>query len=169
MKKISLTNSKLLVLLDDSDYERCSQRNWYLTDGGYVRSSSRIRLSRFLMGEPPEGREWDHENGNKLDNQRQNLRSATKSQNKANTGRTKANHSGFKGVHWYRKTRRWRASIQKDGQVIHLGYFSDRILAAKAYDVAAKKLYREFARPNFPMRFPREASDNRADQHSQPS
>jgi hypothetical protein len=33
---------------------------------------------------------------------------------------------------------------------MHLGYFTDKIAAARAYDDAAIKYYQEFARPNFP-------------------
>jgi len=33
---------------------------------------------------------------------------------------------------------------------MHLGYFRDKIDAAEAYDDAARKYYKEFARLNFP-------------------
>ena len=89
----------------------------------------------------------DHKNLNKADNKWENLREATRSQNKINGILYRNNTSGSKGVHWYAKKNKWTAHISKDGKKIHLGSFLTREEAAAAYARAAEKLFGEFARP----------------------
>ena len=91
----------------------------------------------------------DHINGSGLDNRRANLRLATVAQNAWNS-KKRNSRSGYKGVWFAADKGMWRAAIVYHGRRIHLGYFKDKIAAAKAYDVAAKKYYGEFAKPNFP-------------------
>lgn len=45
--------------------------------------------------------------------------------------------------------KKWRARITVNRKEKHLGYFKSEISAAKAYDVAAKKYFGEFANCNF--------------------
>ena len=56
--------------------------------------------------------------------------------------------SEFKGVH--RNNGKWRAAIRVNNKRLHLGYFTDEVLAAKAYDEAAKKYFGDLVRLNFP-------------------
>lgn len=58
--------------------------------------------------------------------------------------------SRFKGVTWDKIRGRWAARISKDGQHYHLGRFNDEIAAAEARDEAARELFGEHARLNFP-------------------
>jgi hypothetical protein len=58
--------------------------------------------------------------------------------------------SKFKGVSWSKKGEKWLAVIQKDGRSRRLGSFRDEIAAAEAYDEAARELFGEHARLNFP-------------------
>ena len=95
----------------------------------------------------------DHINGCGLDNRRANLRLATIAQNAWNSKKRNP-RSGYKGVYFAGDKGLWRAAIVCHGRRIHLGYFTDKIDAAKAYDDAARKYYKEFARPNFPGRKP---------------
>jgi hypothetical protein len=97
---------------------------------------------------PPEGRLVDHENQDGLDNRRANLRIATRSQNNANQRRRKDNTSGYKGVVWHKRERRWQAQIQVEGKCLYLGGFDDPKDAAQAYNVAAFTHFGEFARLN---------------------
>ncbi|RJP45482.1 HNH endonuclease [Candidatus Parcubacteria bacterium] len=101
----------------------------------------------YMTGEwPPH--EIDHINLDKLDNRWRNLRLATGSQNQANKSLYSNNRSGAKGVGWHRRSRKWRAFIQKNGFQIHLGCFSAFEDARRAYEAAAEQLHGEFARTN---------------------
>lgn len=46
----------------------------------------------------------------------------------------KDNKTGYRGVYWYKITNKWRASIRVDKKHINLGYYKDKLEAAKAYD-----------------------------------
>jgi len=64
----------------------------------------------------------------------------------------RSNKSGFKGVSFYRPTRKWQAHIRVNGKVRHLGHFADIQSTARAYDEATKKYRGEFAAPNAEIR-----------------
>jgi hypothetical protein len=89
----------------------------------------------------------DHINGVKDDNCFANLREATHAENNRNTGRRSDNTSGFKGVIFDRRNGgRWRAYIQKNGRMRHIGGFDTPEEAHKAYCEAAREHHGEFAR-----------------------
>lgn len=52
----------------------------------------------------------------------------------------KNNTSGFNGVSWKEKNKKWQASI--------IGIFEDKLEAARAYNKAALKYFGEFANLN---------------------
>jgi hypothetical protein len=54
----------------------------------------------------------------------------------AQKGRT----SGFAGVTWSKKDRKWRAGITHGGKLQGLGRFADEAAAARAFDAAARRL-----------------------------
>ena len=112
-------------------------------DGG--RTS--IRMHSLITGWPL----VDHINCDGLDNRRENLRPATSAENARNARKTVApTASQFKGVHWEPRWRRWIASIRVNRKSVYLGGFRDEAEAARAYDAAAREMFGEFARPNFP-------------------
>ena len=104
-----------------------------------------IRMHRVIMGEPG-GLEVDHISGDGLDNRRENLRIATRSQNQHNTRKPAHNTSGLKGVGWAKREGKWRAQIAVDGKGRHLGYFATPEAAHAAYCEASAKLHGEFGR-----------------------
>lgn len=161
-KKIKLTRGKYAIV-DLEDFARVSGYKWYasIEEGGRtygMRGGKRINkkrephisLHRFIL-RAKKGEMVDHVNGNTLDNRRANLRFCTSSENLQNTKRFKNNTSGFKGVDWNKKDKKWHARISVNSQRKFLGQFSDKIQAAKAYDTAAKKYFGKFARLNFKM------------------
>src|SRR5271157_4530580 len=76
----------------------------------------------------------DHENTIKDDNSWNNLRLANNSQNGANRLIQKNNTSGYKGVVWHKRDKKWQVQIKKDGNKMFFGYFDDPIEAAKIHD-----------------------------------
>jgi hypothetical protein len=145
MKRIPLTQGKF-ALVDDRDYwlvrqfKWCAQkagRSWYASARAGM---GHILLHRLLAGFPPF--HLDHRNGDGLDNRRRNLRPATPQENAMNKKIPSHNTSGFRGVSWHKPSKKWIAHIMNT----HLGLFSSPILAHRAYVVAAKKHFGEFAR-----------------------
>lgn len=115
------------------------------------------RLALMLMnGQWPAG-VVDHINGVKTDNRFENLRECTQAQNSRNQRRAKSNRSGYKGVYWYSRNRRWVASIRLDRKLIHLGYFDSPIDAAYAYNEASLKYHGVYGRPSLAMLSPKPA------------
>jgi hypothetical protein len=105
-----------------------------------------IKMHRLIRPEIPK---IDHKDGNGLNNTRDNLRAATKSQNAANCRAHRDGSSGFKGVSFRRdRPNPWRARIFENGREKMLGYFATREGAALAYNNAAIRLHGEFARLN---------------------
>jgi hypothetical protein len=98
----------------------------------------------YMTGEWPSG-VIDHIDRNPENNRWSNLRCVSHAQNCANRGRNKNNTSGFKGVTWDKRQRRWVAQIQAHGKHHGLGYFRDPQAAHAAYLAAAQKYFGEFA------------------------
>jgi hypothetical protein len=90
----------------------------------------------------------DHKDRDGLNNQKSNLRIATRSQNKVNT--LPSGKSKYMGVCWNKKDKRWQAAVVKDGVTYYVGQFKDEKMAALAYDAKAKELHGDFANLNFP-------------------
>lgn len=150
------------ALVDEADFDLVMQYRWHAVDGQVIRQSTTYaatsalrdsagkqvttRMHTLITGWPL----VDHVDGNGLNNQRSNLRDATYAQNAANRRPSPGYSSQFKGVRWYPQLRKWNARIGHAGKLRHLGYFEDEIDAAKAYDSAARALFGEYARPNFP-------------------
>lgn len=104
----------------------------------------------------PVGHFTDHENRDKLDNRRSNLRIATIGESNINKTNDVSKTSQFRGVSRYRVSTHggkyvyhyWRATIGVNWQHIALGYFKTEIEAAAAYNKAASELHGEFAQLN---------------------
>jgi len=90
--------------------------------------------------------EIDHINGIRDDNRLSNLREATRAQNTQNKRRQKNNTSGFKGVHFNVREKRFQADIKARGTALRLGFYDTAEEAYQAYCEAAHQLHGEFAR-----------------------
>jgi HNH endonuclease/AP2 domain len=89
--------------------------------------------------------EIDHCDLNRSNNRWNNLRPATKSQNRGNCPQHKDNKSGFKGV-YLDKGRYWCATITVRAKKCYLGTFDTAEEAHAAYLAAAAKGFAEFHR-----------------------
>lgn len=89
--------------------------------------------------------EIDHINHDRFDNRLNNLRSASRAENRYHSLRHNNNKCGFKGVCWDKHICKWRSSIMKEGVLYHLGYFTTDKAAHSAYMKAAKRLFGKFA------------------------
>jgi hypothetical protein len=87
----------------------------------------------------------DHHNGDILNNRRDNLRPATKSQQAANRKKAATNQSGFKGV--IARRGRWQARLKKAGRCYYSPLFDTAEEAHQWYSTTAKAIHGEFARP----------------------
>lgn len=160
-KEIPLSSNGV-TLVSDEDYEYLKGWNWFPSTNGYAqrnqRTGGRRRLNIFLhrvvvermLGGPiPEGCQVDHIDRDKRNNQRENLRIATISQNAHNRNSKRDSLSQHKGVSWHKHKKRWIASIKLQGKSYHLGYFDTEREAAEAYDHKARELFGEHASTNF--------------------
>lgn len=153
-KEIQL-NQGIITIVDDDDFEYLNQWKWYLlkshTNYYAIRTSKPenklIQLHRVVI-KAKEGEFVDHINGDKLDNRKINLRICTRSQNAQNRKTNKLNKSGYNGVSWCIKNKKWVAQIQYENKKIHIGYYINAIDAAKAFNEAAQKYHGEFAKLN---------------------
>ena|ERR1035437_9624291 len=157
MKLIPLTKQKFAIV-DDEDYEYLNQFKWQLSTKGYACRTKRIGLRKFNKKitfwmhrevlKTPDNFQTDHINGNKLDNRRENLRTANNSQNHGNISLLKSNTSGYKGVSFDKSRKLWEAYISINDKKKHLGRFSTPESAALAYNKAAREYFDEFASLN---------------------
>jgi hypothetical protein len=143
------------VLIDDEDYEKIIQHNWFPCTPGkltyfffYERENGKrhyYKLHRFLLN-APEGSVVDHIDGNTLDNRKANLRITDWKGNARNHGLSSTNTSGYRGVKYDKEKNRWRATIQIKENHIHLGYYPSKEIASYIYEEATKIIFGEYYR-----------------------
>ncbi len=159
MKLIQLTRGAFSIV-DDEDFEEVNKYKWNYVNSRYAYRSYRKNdertgrlLHRFIMkihGLLIENLEVDHINRNKLDNQKSNLRVATRKINRLNSKLYKNNTSGYRGLCYNKKMNRYSAAITVNNKRIYLGNYAyeDKKSAAQKYNEAAIKYNGEFAQLN---------------------
>lgn len=149
------------ALIDSEDYNKVNNVKWRDNGRGYAyRRKKRDKgiiytelMHRAILElKYKDGKQTDHINGNRLDNRKCNLRLVTRSQNQWNR-HSISGASGYKGVRTkpvYKNWKKpWEAYIRPNGKFIYLGLYETAKEAAKAYDCAAKKYFKEYACTNF--------------------
>jgi hypothetical protein len=145
MKEIILSKG-MVAFVDDEDYERVNAFNWWYSTG-YARRETReggkrstVTLQDFIYGPVAEGCTVDHENRNRLDCRRGNLREATRKEQQENRGKWSGGTSRYKGVSWHSVARKWMAVASST----YLGLFPSEGAAAIAYNRYAALVQGEF-------------------------
>lgn len=142
------------AFVDAEDWPRVSRHAWRAREDGYVQRTwaegGRTRhelLHHFVMrGRVRPGEVVDHAFGERWNCRKACLRVATGRENSMN--RAPLTGKEYKGVAPHRG--RWKARIKTGGRSVHLGVYDTPEMAAMAYDEAARQLFGEFARLNFP-------------------
>lgn len=158
MTIISRKYGILKTLFDLEDLEKMQDYVWrvcwdpkkngfYVYGSNYKKKILSLRLQRFLTNCTDKKLKVDHINGDTLDNRKSNLRICTNAENSRNSAKSKNGlWSKYKGVHKDRN--RFVARIKVDYKEINLGSFKHEINAAIAYNNAAIKYHKDFARLN---------------------
>ncbi len=86
----------------------------------------------------------DHIDGNPSNNSIKNLRSCTNQENQLNKGKQTNNKSGYKGVSWGKRDKKWRVQITHNGKAIYSGYFDCPKEASKVYEAKIRDIHGEY-------------------------
>jgi hypothetical protein len=81
----------------------------------------------------------DHKDRNSLNNNIENLRELTNSQNLRNSDKRKKGSSIYKGVSWQKKAKKWIAYFYINNKLNHLGLFENEDDAGQAVNDAIRK------------------------------
>lgn len=149
MRELYLNSRGLIALVDDVDYDNLVQFPWYKKLGhcGRIYADTQFRngqhmtMHKMIMGPPPIGYTWDHEDRNGLNNQKTNIRIANNSQQGQNTKNREGGKSKYRGVSWNSRRNKWFTYINVNGKRSYLGVFTDELEAARAYNKAAILLH----------------------------
>jgi len=136
MKIIKLTQDKEAIV-DDEDYEYLNQWKWYCKQGYAARTDRTtgsiitIRMHR-LINKTPYNLDTDHINRNRLDNRKANLRTVSKQINAKNKSKRYDTTTGYTGVTYNKRNKKYQCYIMVNYNRIHLGYFTNKKEAYKA-------------------------------------
>lgn len=155
MKLIPLTQGKF-AKVSDHRFEYLNQWKWCVSKskGGkmyayrWKKDCGFVKMHREIM-DTPKGIDVDHIDGDGLNNQDENLRNCTHSQNSMNTkgrGRT----SKYRGVSFNKASGKWVVLLRVDGKVKWIGSSTSEIEAARIHDDFVFASRGEFAVLNFP-------------------
>ena len=101
-------------------------------------------VAKAFIENPQNKRCVDHINTVRTDNNINNLRFATHSENAINTKIYSTNTSGSKGVSFHKIRQQWRAYITVDRNRLYLGYFDTKEEAIQARKEKANTIFGEF-------------------------
>ena len=154
MKLIAISQGRF-AKVDDEDWEALLVFKWQYTGRGYARRTVTTvggtqvisYMHREILNAPPD-KQVDHINGDRLDNQKTNLRLCSRAENARNRVMKFPGTSKYKGVYWCKIMKKYRARIQTRKGSKSLGHFEKEEDAAVAYNRAAVEYFGEFANLN---------------------
>lgn len=135
---------KATAIIDREDAEKVKdyQWTWGKTAVQTKFKGKRISLAKFILGLDNSSLLALHKNGNFLDNRKCNIVIGTKQQRSINTKLPSNNTSGYKGVSWSRKSRKWSVSLVFNGKTYRGGFYEkkeDAIAARKELEAIYHK------------------------------
>jgi hypothetical protein len=163
LKEVQLINGGV-ALVDDEDYGLVSRFRWRRKAGGkgskveyastFVSETRKnVGMHQLLLGIKP-SMTIDHIDRDGLNNQRSNLRHATKAQQEYNKEKKAGTLHKYKGVSKYphktENAKSWQARARLNGKDYSLGYHRTEEEAARAYDAFMSKHCSEIIVLNFP-------------------
>lgn len=134
--------------IDAEDLHLLNGRKWRIDTKGYVAcfDDKVYLLLHRLVNKTPDGFDTDHRDGVRTNNVKRNLRTLTRSQNTKNRSMSKSNTSGYTGVKWNTRSKKWLVYITVDYRAIYLGGYLDKEKASLVYQQAAAKHFGTFNR-----------------------
>lgn len=126
------------VVVDAVDADWANQWRWYLNNDYASRTPLKsenqgrmVRLHRALMGlKYGDIEQVDHEDLNKLNCRRKNMRVVPKGKNQQNQGGHNKT-SKYRGVHWSTAANKWCVTFRMNGETKYFGIYADELEAAK--------------------------------------
>ena len=144
-------NNNKPFYFDLEDYEKIKDYCWYESTDGYVVThdcgDDRVRLQRFIM-DPLKNSMIGYMNRNPFDNRKSNLRIVTRAQSMWGSKKRKDNTSGFTGVYFIKRSKKWKAEIKVNGKLIRLGVYFNKNDAIEARKEAEEKYFGEYSYDN---------------------
>lgn len=156
------------TLVSAEDAAFVNQWSWGLDGDGYARrgySEDGASKSHYLHSvvlaraighdvDVENGMSTDHINRDRLDNRRQNLREVSWDIQHANKSLASNSTSGLRGVSWHKCHKKWIAKLDVTTGGVrrtdHLGYYTTKEAAARAWDKRAFERWGDVVYLNFP-------------------
>lgn len=144
------------LLVDEKDYPCVSRYRWYKRKHrntyyavSPAKDSNGVYHTLFLhkmIFPTTAGKFCDHISGNGLDNRRVNLRAVTAQQNNINHCVRKDSKTGYSGVGWSNKRKKWHSYICQNKKVITILFTNCFKKAVEARKKEEINIFGEFAR-----------------------
>lgn len=138
------------IMVDDADYDEMVKFRWIWRNGYPCTRifGSYIGMHRLIMGaQRGDPSLIDHKDGNHCNNQRYNLRRATRFQNQQNR-KTNKNNTLPKGIRLL-PSGKYNARIQTENSRVVIGTFPTLEEAVNERNRVAKQLHGEFFNPSY--------------------
>ena len=124
-----------------------------------------ILVAKAFIPNPENKKCVDHIDTNRANNNVNNLRWATNSENSHNSPIRNDNTSGIKGISWSKQSNKWQVRIDHNGKQYYLGCFSEKEDAINARQLKANELFGEFTNKcerivNFNIKIPKNTKLN---------